>query len=166
MIAKYKTSRPCMRGIASNTNRFTILHRYAYGSDTMCLSKLRLNRRCFAKLCCMLETLGGLKITTYMNVDEQVSILLHMITHNLKNRVLTCHLHRSGKIISRLVTQVCHAVIRLHPSLLNKPEPITEDSTDQRWKCFKNYLRDLDGMHTNCLVSFEDKPRYRKRKMI
>nr|KAJ0200715.1 hypothetical protein LSAT_V11C600336550 [Lactuca sativa] len=130
----------------------------------MCLSQLRMNRRCFARLCCMLETLGGLKATRYMNVDEQVAIFLHMIAHNVKNRVLTCCFHRSGETISRLVSRVCHAVIRLHPYLLKRPEPITEDSMDQRWKWFKNCLGALDGTHIKCLVPLEDKPRYRTRK--
>lgn len=164
LIAKYKTTRPRIRGLAINTDRFKIMHRYAYKSDSMCLSQLRMNRRCFAKLCCMLETLGGLKATVHMNVDEQVAIFLHMIAHNVKNRVLTERFHRSGETISRLITRVCHAVIRLHPYLLKKPEPITEDSTDQRWKWFTNCLGALDGTHIKCLVPLEDRPRYRTRK--
>lgn len=93
--SQIQMSRLHIRGIASHTDRYTILHRYAYESDIMCLSQLRMNRRCFARLCCMLETLGGLKATRYMNVDEQVAIFLHMIAHNVKNRVLTFRFHRS-----------------------------------------------------------------------
>nr|KAJ0217584.1 hypothetical protein LSAT_V11C300155620 [Lactuca sativa] len=123
-----------------------------------------MNRRCFARLCCMLETLSGLKATRYMTVDEQVAIFLHMIAHNVKNRVLTCRFHHSGETISRLGSRVCHAVIRLHPYLLKRTEPITEDSMDQRWKWFKNCLGALDGTHMKSLVPLEDKPRYRTRK--
>ncbi|KAJ9545319.1 LOW QUALITY PROTEIN: hypothetical protein OSB04_025026 [Centaurea solstitialis] len=45
-----------------------------------------------------------------------------------------------------------------------KPEPILEDSTDGRWKWFKNCLGDLDGTYIKCLVPLEDRPRYRTRK--
>nr|KAJ0201138.1 hypothetical protein LSAT_V11C600312120 [Lactuca sativa] len=134
---KYKSSRLRIWGITSHTDRYTILDSYAYESDTMCLSQLRMNRRCFARLCCMLETLGGLKATRYMN-----------------NRVLTWRFHCSGETISRLVTRVCH----------ERPDAITEDSTDQRWKWFKNYLGALDGTHIKRLVPLEDKPRYRTRE--
>nr|KAJ0219598.1 hypothetical protein LSAT_V11C300120540 [Lactuca sativa] len=123
LIAKYKCSRLRIRRIASHTDQYTILHRYAYESDTMCLSQLMMNRRCFIRLCCMLETLGWLKATRYMNVDEQVAIFLHIIAHN-------------------------------------RPEPITEDSADQRWKWFKNCLGALHGTHIKCLVPLEDKPRW------
>ncbi|CAI9295719.1 unnamed protein product [Lactuca saligna] len=41
-----------------------------------------------------------------------------------------------------LFTRVCNAVIRLHPYLLKKPEPVTENSTYQRWKWFKEMTID------------------------
>nr|XP_043625400.1 uncharacterized protein LOC122596816 [Erigeron canadensis] len=99
-----------------------------------------------------------------MSVDEQVAIFLHMLAHNIKNRVIICNFYRSGETISRLFTRVCNAVIRLHSHLLKKPEPVLEDSTDQRWKWFKNCLGALDGTHITCRVPLEEKPRYRTRK--
>ncbi|GKD49313.1 ALP1-like protein isoform X1 [Tanacetum coccineum] len=45
-----------------------------------------------------------------------------------------------------------------------KPEPIPENSTDDRWKWFKGCLRALDGTHISVHVREEDKPRYRNRK--
>ncbi|KAI3509973.1 hypothetical protein L1887_25498 [Cichorium endivia] len=46
----------------------------------------------------------------------------------------------------------------------SKLEPVPENSTDQQWKWFKNFLGALDGTHIKCLVPIEDKPRYRTRK--
>ncbi|MFQ6629563.1 hypothetical protein Gotur_008326 [Gossypium turneri] len=40
-------------------------------------------------------------------------------------------------------------------------EPITTNSTDPRWKWFKNCLCALDGTHIKIRVSTVDKPRYR-----
>ena len=139
LIADYERDRPCIRYSLSNMGRAAILHRYAYESDSMCISQLRMNRGCFKKLCDMLETLGGLKATRNMGIDEQVIIFLHIMARNVKIRVITCRFHRSGETISRLFTRVCNAVIRLHSHLLKKPEPVREDSTDGRWKWFKVY---------------------------
>ena len=137
LVAKHRRDRPRIHYSLSNMDRSSILHRYAYESDTMCISQLRMDRRCFKKLCDMLERLGGLQPTRNMNIDEQVAIFLHMVAHNVENRVVTCRFHRSGETISRLYTRVWNAVNRLHPHLLKKPEPVLEDSTNRRWKWFK-----------------------------
>nr|GEX89761.1 protein ALP1-like [Tanacetum cinerariifolium] len=94
-----------------------------------------------------------------MDVDEQVAIFLHIVAHNAKNRVMICRFHRSGETISRCFARVCNAVIRLHPRLLKKPEPVCDNSTDQRWKLFKNCLGALYGTYIKCLVPLQDKPR-------
>lgn len=164
LIADYERDRPHIRYSLSNMDRAAILHRYAYESDNMCISQLRMNMGCFKKLCNMLGTLGGLRASRNMGIDEQVAIFLHIMAHNVKVRVITCRFHRSGETISRLFTRVCNAVIRLHSHLLKKPEPIREDSTDGRWKWFKNCLGALDGTYIRCLVPLEDKARYRTRK--
>ncbi|XP_047341264.1 protein ALP1-like [Impatiens glandulifera] len=54
--------------------------------------------------------------------------------------------------------------MRLHKDLLKIPEPIPIDSTDERWKWFKNCLGAIDGTYINVRVSSTDKPRYRNRK--
>ncbi|PPD73291.1 hypothetical protein GOBAR_DD29783 [Gossypium barbadense] len=48
--------------------------------------------------------------------------------------------------------------------LFKKPKPITADSSDTRWKWFKNCLGALDGTHIKIRVPTVDKPRYRTRK--
>nr|KAJ0188007.1 hypothetical protein LSAT_V11C900454930 [Lactuca sativa] len=123
-----------------------------------------MTRSCLTKLREMLHTLGGLRTTRHTDIDEQVAIFLHIIAHNLKNQVMIGRFQRSGETISKIVTRVCNAVKRLHPHLLKKPEPVTENSTDQRWKWFKNCLGALDGTHIKCLVPLKDKPKYRTRK--
>ncbi|XP_024965917.1 uncharacterized protein LOC112506119 [Cynara cardunculus var. scolymus] len=45
-----------------------------------------------------------------------------------------------------------------------KLELVLADSTDGRWKWSKNCLGALDGTYMKCLVSLEDRPRYRTRK--
>ncbi|XP_054792120.1 protein ALP1-like [Prosopis cineraria] len=54
--------------------------------------------------------------------------------------------------------------MRLGDMLLKKPEPVADDSSDERWKWFKNCLGALDGTHIKLRVPSLDKARYRNRK--
>nr|KAJ0193434.1 hypothetical protein LSAT_V11C800404800 [Lactuca sativa] len=128
---------PRIKNISSDVDRQSILQKYAYKSDVACISNLRMTRRCFTKLCDMLHTLGGLSTSRHMDIDEQVAIFLHIIAHNVNNRVMIGRFQCSGETNSKIVTRVCNAMIRLHPYLLKKPEPVTENSTVQKWKWFK-----------------------------
>ena len=85
----------------------------------------------------MLETIGGLKDTKHMLVDEQVAMFLHTLAHHAKNRVTKHHFRRSGEIVSRYFNDVLHAIIRLQVKLFKKPELVPENSSDERWKWFK-----------------------------
>ncbi|PPD70662.1 hypothetical protein GOBAR_DD32456 [Gossypium barbadense] len=138
--------------------------RLVYASDETCIEQVRMNRAAFFKLCEMLESIGGLKSTRFMLVDEQVAMFLHIISHHLKNRVIKHHFRRSEETVSRAFHSVLNAVIRLQDVLFKKPEPITADSSDTRWKWFKNCLGALDGTHIKIRVPTVDKPRYRTRK--
>ncbi|XP_022026782.1 protein ALP1-like [Helianthus annuus] len=164
LIFKYLMDKPRIGYSYSKIDRYSILYRYVYKSDSMSISQIRMNRSCFIKLCDMLKEFGELRSSKNMDIDEQVAIFLHIIAHNVKNRVIVCRFHRSGETISRCVSRVCNAVIRLHSRLLKRPEPIPENSTDQRWKWFKNCLGALDGTYIKCLVPSEEKPKYRTRK--
>ncbi|PPD70354.1 hypothetical protein GOBAR_DD32770 [Gossypium barbadense] len=138
--------------------------RLVHASDETCIEQVRMNRFTFFKLCEMLQTLGGLKSSRHMLVDEQVAMFLHIISHHLKNRVIKHHFNRSGETVSRSFHSVLNAVIRLQDVLFKKPQPITADSSDTRWKWFKNCLGALDGTHIKIRVPAVDKPRYRTRK--
>ncbi|XP_052882193.1 uncharacterized protein LOC128290543 [Gossypium arboreum] len=106
----------------------------------------------------------GLKSSRNMLIDEQVAMFLHIISHYLKNRVIKHHFNRSGETVSRSFHNVLNAVIRLQDVLFKKAEPITANSTDPRWKWFKNCLGALDGTHIKVRVPTVDKSRYRTRK--
>ncbi|MFQ6634674.1 hypothetical protein Gotur_010512, partial [Gossypium turneri] len=99
-----------------------------------------------------------------MLVDEQVAIFLHIISHHLKNRVIKHHFNRSGETVSRSFHSVLNVVIRLQDVLFKKAEPITANSSDTKWKWFKNCLGALDGTHIKIRVPTVDKPRYQTQK--
>ncbi|XP_054817801.1 protein ALP1-like [Prosopis cineraria] len=99
-----------------------------------------------------------------MLVDEQVAIFLHILAHHMKNRVIQFEFGRSRKTISRYFNIVAKAVVRLQYELFKIPEPILEDSTDERWKWFKGCLGVLDGTHIKAQVPAQIKGRYQNRK--
>jgi hypothetical protein len=115
------------------------LHRLVYESDETCNDHFKIDRNAFSKLCNMLEARGGLKATKHMLLDEQVAMFLYMLAHHVKNRITIRQFRRSRETISRHFKSVLHAVIRLHAEFLEKPEPIPENSTNEKWKWFKVY---------------------------
>ena len=113
------------------------LREMVYKCDTTCYNNIRMYRATFDKLCGMLDTIGGLKPTKHMLVDEQVAIFLHILAHHQKNRVVQFEFGRSGETISRYFTGVLRAMMLIQKELFKTPEPIPENSTDKRWKWFK-----------------------------
>ncbi|XP_059625295.1 uncharacterized protein LOC132268471 [Cornus florida] len=64
-------------------------------------------------------------------------MFIHILAHHVKNRVIKFRFQRSGETISRHFQDVLNAVMRLEGLLLKKPEPVLVNSTDKRWKWFK-----------------------------
>ncbi|KAK9274387.1 hypothetical protein L1049_019201 [Liquidambar formosana] len=64
----------------------------------------------------------------------------------------------------RYFNLVLNGVIRLQSHLLKQPEAVSENSTDGRWKWFKNCLGALDETYVSVTVPEVDKPRYQTRK--
>ncbi|CAI9267924.1 unnamed protein product [Lactuca saligna] len=140
------------------------MQRLVYKSDVTCIQQLRMNRATFVKLCRMVEIDGKLKASRYLQIDEQVAIFLYILAHHVKNRVAKFQFHRSGETISKHFNNVVNVVIRLEKNLFKKPEPISETSTDERWKWFKGCLGAIYGTHISVHVPKADKPRYINRK--
>ncbi|KAA0042272.1 retrotransposon protein [Cucumis melo var. makuwa] len=123
-----------------------------------------MDRRCFAILCHLLRTVAGLTSTEVVDVEEMVAMFLHIVAHDVKNRVIRQEFMRSDETISRHFNMVLLAVIRLHDELLKKPQPVNSDCTDQRWRWFENYLGALDGTYIKVNVPASDWARYRTCK--
>ncbi|KAL5554073.1 hypothetical protein UlMin_041474 [Ulmus minor] len=141
-----------------------IVHRLVYESDATSLDNLRMTRHAFTKLFTMLQTIGGLRGSKYLCIDEQVAMFLHILAHHVKNRVIKFQFLRFGQTVSRYFHNVLHSIICLHRELLKRPEPIHANSIDERWKWFKNCLGALDGTYISVRVPVSNKPRYRNRR--
>ncbi|KAL4026603.1 hypothetical protein IC575_015039 [Cucumis melo] len=114
--------------------------RMIHGSDLVCRQSTRMDRRCFAILCHLLRTIAGLTSTEVVDVEEMVAMFLHILAHDVKNRVIQREFMRSGETISRHFNMVLLAVIRLHDELLKKPQPVPNECTDQRWRWFEVHI--------------------------
>ncbi|KAF7826554.1 protein ALP1-like [Senna tora] len=140
------------------------LRALVYASDTTCFNQIRMYRHTFNRLCGMLDRIGGLRPTKNMLVDEQVAIFLHILSHHVKNRVVQFEFERSGETVSRHFNSVLNAMMLLVDELFKQPEPVPEDSTDERWKWFKGCLGAIDGTHIKTRVPVEEQGKYRNRK--
>lgn len=133
-------------------------------SDTPCISVLRMDRKTFGVLCEMVRDVGGLKASRNMSIQEIVAMFLYTLAHHEKNRTIALNFLRSGETVSRQFNLCLLAILRLHELLLARPQPITDDCTDERWKCFKNCIGALDGTLIKVTPPSDQKGRYRTRK--
>ncbi|XP_054791782.1 uncharacterized protein LOC129297471 isoform X1 [Prosopis cineraria] len=126
-----------------------------------------MHRRTFDQLCQMLDSIGGLKPINNVAVDEQVAICVHILAHPVKDRVIRFNIGRSGETVSRYFSLVLNAIMELYEELSKKPEPVPEDSTDEKWKWFKFFqhcLGAVDCAYIKVKVPLADQGRYRNRK--
>ncbi|GAA0185319.1 hypothetical protein LIER_32607 [Lithospermum erythrorhizon] len=123
-----------------------------------------MGRIAFQNLCALLEKSSGLTHTKNMYIDEQVALTLYILAHHHKNRVINFNFNRSKETVSRHFRSVINAIIRLHHLLLKNPQPVSSESTDERWKWFQGCLGALDGTYIKVCLPLSDRPRYRTRK--
>ncbi|KAL0549973.1 hypothetical protein IC582_014468 [Cucumis melo] len=78
--------------------------RMIHESDLVCHQSTRMDRRTFAILCHLLRTVSGLSSTEIVDVEKMVAMFLHILAHDVKNRVIQREFIRSGEIVSRQLT--------------------------------------------------------------
>lgn len=140
---KYKLK---SQSIYDSFSRIGNFHRMVYASDVRCINSLRMDRHTFSILCSMLRTFGRLRDTRNVYVEEMVAMFLHILAHHEKNRCIQDRFLRSGETISRYFNVVLRAVLCLQEQLLKAPEPVSENSSDEKWKWFK--------VHNNLCIVF------------
>ncbi|KAA0036923.1 retrotransposon protein [Cucumis melo var. makuwa] len=124
--------------------------RMIHESDLVCRQSTRMDRRTFAILCHLLRNVAGLSSTEIVDVEEMVAMFLHVLAHDVKNRVIQREFVRSGETVSRHFNIVLLAVLRLYEELMKRPVP--------------NCLGALDGTYIKVNVPAGDRPTFRTRK--
>lgn len=114
------------------------INRLVRGNENDCMEQLRLTRKTFLRLCCLVRGVG-LGDSRNVCLEERVAIFLYILAHHSKQRRTKFEFYRSSETVSRHFNAVLVAVLRLHRLLLVKPVPVPEDETDSRWSWFKVY---------------------------
>ncbi|KAL0539885.1 hypothetical protein IC582_024106 [Cucumis melo] len=96
-----------------------------------------MDRRCIPSSCHLLRTTAGLVGTKVIDVEEMVAMFMHILAHDMKNRMIQRKFVRCGETVSRHFNFVLLAVLRLHDELLKKSQPVRNSCTDPRWKWFE-----------------------------
>ncbi|XP_057550644.1 uncharacterized protein LOC130828698 [Amaranthus tricolor] len=133
-------------------------------NDRICKEQLRMDRRCFDKLCEVLVTRGDLVTTRNVTVIEIVAFFLHTLAHDLKNRTIGAVFTRSGERVSRQFHTVLKAVMKIGKYYIKQVDFNVTYDGDNKWKWFEGALGALDGTLIKMTVPLEDRPRYRDRK--
>ncbi|KAK6158944.1 hypothetical protein DH2020_006258 [Rehmannia glutinosa] len=150
--------------IARNPAQIDHMHALIHDTDPNFIQQLRMDRNTFARLCFLLENIGGLQRTRHVQISEQVAIFLSVLSRHKKNMVVKFDFKRSGYTISTHFNTVLKAVMKLHPILLSTPQPVGDDCMDDRWKWFKGCLGSLDGTYIVVRVPINKKAWYKNRK--
>ncbi|KAL2906658.1 Zinc transporter ZIP13, partial [Bienertia sinuspersici] len=132
-------------------------------NDRICKEQLRMDRRCFDKICHVLVTRGGLVTTRNVTVLEVIAFLLHTLAHDLKNKTISAMFTRSGETVSRQFHTVLKAVMKIGKFYIKQVDSsVTYDG--DKWKWFEGSLGALNGTLFKMTVRVQDRSRYRDRK--
>lgn len=78
--------------------------------------------KAFLNLCTLLQDQGGLTHTQRAFVEEQVAKFLHIVGHNVRNRVISFFFRRFGETVSRHFHRVLDALIEVEGNFLKQPD--------------------------------------------
>nr|KAJ0223646.1 hypothetical protein LSAT_V11C200081900 [Lactuca sativa] len=116
--------------------REELLHNLLEGGQ--CRDLIRMSENAFRRLCEILQTVGGLRRTQRMSVEEHVARFLHIVSNDLRTRFTSWMYRRSRSTTSRCFHRVLRSIIAIEGA--------------------------IDGTHVRVHVPNRDAPRYRGRK--
>ncbi|KAL8556984.1 hypothetical protein ACS0TY_004453 [Phlomoides rotata] len=140
------------------------MHDLVMVSNDDCKDQLQMDRSSFHKLCGLVKTIGGLKSSRNISVEEKMAMFFSILAHHTKNRCVKFCFKRSGQTVSKHFHHVLNCILRLQYLFLVTPQPVDETISDTRWGKFQGCLGALDGTYIDVHVPATDKGRYRNRK--
>jgi hypothetical protein len=126
---------------------------YIYNSDDLhCVNLLRMRRAPFFQLCSLLRARELVRDSINVNVEEQVAMLLHVVGHNERFRVIDLTFRRSGETISRFFQTVLHAIGELRNEMIVPPSTSVPPKINgnRRW-----YPYFKVGTHADCFAGLK-----------
>ncbi|KMS95737.1 hypothetical protein BVRB_005390 [Beta vulgaris subsp. vulgaris] len=136
----------------------------ALRNNRICREQLRLDIRCFEKLCHTLQSKGDLMTTRNVTIKEIVALFLHVLAHDLKNRTMHALFAHSRETISRQFHVVLRSMPKIGKYYIKPVDQGISYDRDNKWKWFEGVLGALDRTHIDMTVPIEDRARYRDRK--
>lgn len=97
------------------------LMKHIVGSER-CYDIIRMGPKAFLNLCTLLQDQGGLTHTRRASIEEQVAKFLHIVGHNVRNRVMSFFFRRFGETVSRHFHRVLDALIEVEGKFLKQPD--------------------------------------------
>ena len=102
---------------------------------------IRMSLHTFIQLCNKLRRTGIIKDNMRPTVEEQVVKFLHIVEHNVTNRTMQIHFHRSGDTVSCHFHSVLHAIIALHEEFLVEPSSTNVSTYIARLSKFYTFFK-------------------------
>nr|KAJ0205401.1 hypothetical protein LSAT_V11C500278270 [Lactuca sativa] len=146
--------------------REELLHNLLEGGQ--CRDLIRMSENSFRRLCEILQTVGGLRRTQRMSVEEHVARFLHIVSNDLRTRFTSWMYRRSRSTTSRCFHRVLRLIIAIEGLYIQQPtsDVIRREIQESRrfYPFFKDCIGAMDGTHVRVHVPNRDAPRYRGRK--
>ncbi|KAL7594525.1 hypothetical protein Lser_V15G28368 [Lactuca serriola] len=146
--------------------REELLHNLLEGGQYRDL--IRMSENAFRRLCEILQTVGGLRRTQHMSVEEHVARFLHIVSNDLRTRFTSWMYRRSRSTTSRCFHRVLRSIIAIVGIYIQQPTGDVVPTEIQESRRFYPFVKDcigaLDGTHVLVHVPNRDAPRYRGRK--
>ena len=89
-----------------------------HGTEINCVNQLRMKPMAFHRLCHILTEGEHVRPTIHMSVTEQVFIFLHIISHNVRFRVMGSRIYRSTETVHRYFKVILRGVLKLYRALI------------------------------------------------
>jgi hypothetical protein len=106
-------------------SRIDYLNNKIWKNDIICINMLRLTKGSFIHFCDLIRERGLLQDTVHMCVELQVAMFLHIIGHNVKNRVVDTKFSRSSETVSRYFNKDLHTIGELCNDFIRPPSSTT-----------------------------------------
>lgn len=130
----------------------------------------RMDRIVFNNLMNDLVTRYGLKGTRNIDVAEMLGLFLHILGHNIGNRLAQERFQHSGETISRLFSLVLDKVCEMGANLIQpsdrqfKEVPKKIRNNTRFFPQFKDCIGAIDGTHIPAVVPTSEQLRFIGRK--
>lgn len=137
------------------------------GHPTRCYDVLRMESHIFQELCDDLRSRKLLENSRGVSVEEQLGMLMYMLSRNTSYRTLTDRFQRSPETIHRHLNASINAIASLAYDLIKLPSTdphIKISSSPLYWPYFENCIGAIDGTHIPVTVNEDEAAPYRNRK--